>query len=88
MKGYCRMRIIETEVSVAADGKAMIELQLPWTVTAGRHRAIVVLDERQAADDGVPTDARVPVELPVHDCGPWPVGLCSQQEHLYVDRER
>jgi hypothetical protein len=80
------MRAIETEMSVAADGKAVIELQVPSTVTAGKHRAVVVLDERQADDDRLAT--RLPVELPVHDFGPWPAGLSLQREHLYGDQGR
>jgi hypothetical protein len=80
------MKAIETEMSVAADGRAVIELQLPLPVTAGRRRAIVMLDERQADDDRVP--ARLPVELPVHDFGPWPAGLSLQREQLYGDQGR
>jgi hypothetical protein len=80
------MRAIETEMSVAADGKAVIELQLPSTVTAGKHRAVVVLDERQADDDRAA--ARLPIDLPVHDFGPWPAGLSLQREQLYGDQGR
>jgi hypothetical protein len=80
------MKAIETEMSVAADGKAVIELQLPLPVTVGRHRAVVVLDERQADDDRAAV--RLPVELPVHDFGPWPVGLSLQREQLYGDQGR
>jgi hypothetical protein len=80
------MKAIETEMSVAADGRAVIELQLPSTVAAGKHRAVVVLDERRADDDRA--SARLPVELPVHDFGPWPAGLSLQREHLYGDQGR
>jgi len=82
------MRAIETEMSVAADGRAVIELQLPSTVTAGKHRAVVVLDERQTDDDRAAAAARFPVELPVHDFGPWPAGLSLQRENLYGDQGR
>ena len=82
------MRAIETEMSVAADGRAVIELQLPAAVTAGKHRAVVVLDERQADDDRTATAAHLPLDLPVHDFGPWPVGLSLQREHLYGDQGR
>ena len=81
------MRAIETEMSVAADGKAVIELQLPLTVTAGRHRAVVVLDERQADENRVASPI-CPVDLPVHDFGPWPVDLSLKREHLYGDQGR
>ncbi len=82
------MKAIETEMSVAADGRAVIELQLPLTVTAGKHRAVVLLDERQADDDRTATAATPPLDLPVHDFGPWPVGLSLQREHLYGDQGR
>jgi hypothetical protein len=81
------MRAIETEMSVAADGRAVIELQLPSTVTVGKHRAVVVLDERRADDDRTAA-ACLPVELPVHDFGPWLAGLSLQREHLYGDQGR
>jgi hypothetical protein len=82
------MRAIETEMSVAADGKAVIELQVPSTVTAGKHRAVVVLDERQADDDRAATVVHLPLDLPVHDFGPWPVGLSLQREQLYGEQGR
>jgi hypothetical protein len=81
------MRAIETEMSVAADGRAVIELQLP-AVTAGKHRAVVVLDERRTDEDRAAAVARSPVDLPVHDFGPWPAGLSLQREHLYGDEGR
>jgi hypothetical protein len=82
------MRAIETEMSVAADGKAVIELQLPAAVTAGKHRAVVVLDERRTDEDHPAVVANAPVDLPVHDFGPWPAGLSLQREHLYGDEGR
>jgi hypothetical protein len=82
------MRVIETEMSVAADGKAVIELQLPTTVTAGKHRAVVVLDERRTDEDRATAVASSPVDLPVHDFGPWPASLSLQREHLYGDQGR
>jgi hypothetical protein len=82
------MRAIETEMSVAVDGRAVIELQLPPTVTAGKHRAVVVLDERQADEDRAAPASHLPVDLPVHDFGPWPVGLSLQREQLYGDQGR
>jgi hypothetical protein len=82
------MRAIETEMSVAADGKAVIELQLPATVTAGKHRAVVVLDEGRTDEDRATAVPSSPVDLPVHDFGPWPAGLSLQREHLYGEQGR
>jgi hypothetical protein len=62
------MMAIETVVSVGTDGKAVIELQLPSSVPAGRHRVVVVVSESQAGTDR--TCERRAIDLPVHDCGP------------------
>ncbi len=82
------MRAIETEMSVAEDGSAVIQLQLPPTVTAGKHRAVVVLDEQRVDDDRAAAIAPPPVDLPAHDFGPWPGGLSLRREHLYGDEGR
>jgi hypothetical protein len=82
------MRAIETEMSVAADGKAVIVLQLPSTVTVGKHRAVVVLDARQTDEPRIAAESPLPVELPLHDFGPWPADLSLQREHLYGDQGR
>jgi hypothetical protein len=70
------------------DGKAVIVLQVPSTVSAGKHRAVVVLDEGQSDESRRAAEAPLPVELPVHDFGPWPAGLSLQREHLYGDQGR
>jgi hypothetical protein len=75
------VRAIETEMSVAEDGKAVIQLQLPPTVTVGKHRAVVVMDDHA-------TVVHAPFDLPVHDFGPWPVGLPLRRERLYGDEGR
>ena len=76
------MKTIETDIVVAADGKAVVELWLPPTVPPGKHRVLVMVDE---AGQAAPT---TPVELPVHDLGPWPANLSLNREDLYGDHGR
>jgi hypothetical protein len=82
------MRTIETDITVAPDGKAVVELQLPATVSAGKHRAVVVLDEGEADDRRTAAEARPSVEMPIHDFGPWPANLSLRREDLYGDHGR
>jgi len=82
------MRTIETDITVAPDGKAVVELQLPATVSAGKHRAVVMVDEAAVDDRLTTAKARPPIEMPVHDFGPWPADLSLRREDLYGDHGR
>lgn len=81
------MKAIETDIIVNSDGRARIELNLSPDVPPGRHRAVVVLDERP-----VPAAPRREgfslADFPVHDFGPWPEGLSLRRADLYGDDER
>lgn len=80
------MKTIETEVIVTQDGRIRIDLKLSENVPPGRHRAVVVLDERPA-----PSAPRVECSLadfPVHDLGPWPENLSLSRVDLYGEDER
>jgi hypothetical protein len=80
------MRTIETDVLVTRDGRARIELTLPEDIPPGRHRAVVVLDERplSMASSGIRSFA----DFPVHDFGPWPENLSLRRADLYGEDER
>jgi len=80
------MKTIETDVIVTQDGRIRIDLKLSKDVPPGRHRAVVVLDERPA-----PASSRVQSSLadfPVHDLGPWPENLSLRRADLYGEDER
>jgi len=83
------MRTIEVDITVAEGGKAALEIQLPADVPPGKHRAVMVLDERPA-ESVVPTppNGRPPLDFPVHDFGPWPENLSLRREDLYGDEGR
>ena len=76
------MRTIETTVLVDAERRAVVHL--PADVLPGAYRAVVVMEEASAVE-GQP---RLPLQLPVHDVGPWPEGLSLRREDMYGDDGR
>lgn len=83
------MKAIELDITIGQEGKAAIEIQVPADVEPGKHRAIVVLDER--ALDLSPSDQSStppPLDFPQHDFGPWPDNLSLRREDLYGDEGR
>jgi len=79
------MKTIETAISVNPDGSAVIELQLPRNVSAGVHRAVVIVDEQSAA--AVPSADALPDLLPLAFDG-WPKDCEFRREDLYGDNGR
>jgi hypothetical protein len=74
------MKAIETDVIVTQAGIGRIDLKLPMDVPLGRHRAVVVVDERP---DSTPSQReRSLADFPVHDPGPWPEGLSLRRADL------
>ena len=74
------MKSIETILTVGPDRTAVV--QLPDDVTPGRHAAVVLIDTGSVA----PEKAGGPLDLPVHDVGPWPAGdVTFRREDLYGD---
>ena len=80
------MKTFEADVVVSPDGRARIDLELPGDVLPGRHRAVVVLDERPATT--VPAAEHSLADFPVHDFGPWPESLSVRRVDLYGEDER
>ncbi len=79
------MRTIETAISVGPDGTAVIQLQVPRDVSAGVHRAVVIVEE-QPAVAGQPVDAP-PSLLPLTFEG-WPADCTFRREDMYGDDGR
>lgn len=73
------MKSIETILTVGPDRTAVV--QLPADVTPGRHAAVVLID----TDAMAPEKAGRPLDLPVHDVGPWPGDVTFRREDLYGD---
>jgi hypothetical protein len=79
------MRTIETAIFVNPDGSAVIELQLPGNVSAGVHRAVVIVEEQPVvAGQHVDTPPNL---LPLAFEG-WPKGCAFRREDLYGDDGR
>lgn len=79
------MKAIETSISVNPDGSAVIELKLPENVSAGVHRAVVIVEE-QPATAGSRVDT-LPDLLPMTFEG-WPRDCTFRREDLYGDDGR
>lgn len=77
------MKTIETDIFVTRDGRIRIDLKLSKDVPPGRHRAVVVLDERPALQAKISL-----ADFPVHDLGAWPEGLSLRRSDLYGEDER
>jgi hypothetical protein len=80
------MKTIETDVIVTQDGRVRIDLKLSTDVPPGRHRAVVVLDERPASP-ALRVESSL-ADFPVHDPGPWPENLSLTRADLYGEDER
>ncbi len=80
------MKTIETDVVVGRDGMARIDLKLPADVIPGRHRVVLVLDDR--AMPSADAASRSLLDFPIHDFGPWPEGLSLRRADLYGEDER
>ena len=61
-----------------------LRVVLPADVPIGRCTVALIID---APDEG-PLNARPPLDLPVHDFGPWPARDSLRREELYGDDGR
>jgi hypothetical protein len=74
------MGSIRIHIDVAPDGT--ITGKAPPGLKPGPHAAAV------AAEAPPRARAAGKLELPVHDCGPWPEGLSLRREDIYGDDGR
>ena len=79
------MKTIETAISVNPDGSAVVELQLPGNLSAGVHRAVVIVED-QPVVAGQIVDTP-PSLLPLAFEG-WPTDCVFRREDLYGDDGR
>jgi hypothetical protein len=75
------MKAIETTVTVHPGGHAT--LQMPTDLPPGEHSVLVILREHHNERPSWSS-----LELPLHDCGPWPTDLSLTREVLYGDDGR
>ena len=74
------MRTIQTAISVNSNGSAIVELQLPRDVSAGVHRAVVIVEDQAAVTSQC--DDTIPELLPLAFAG-WPKDCTFRREDLY-----
>jgi hypothetical protein len=79
------MRTIETDISVNPDGSAVLELQLSGSVSAGLHRAVVIVEEQPAM---VEQQTHTPWDLLPLTFEGWPEDCTFRREDLYDDDGR
>jgi hypothetical protein len=72
------MTVVLTRIRVAPD--VTISGQAPREVPPGEYQAPIQLPEAKPA--------RAPLDLPLHDCGPWPKGFAVRREEIYDDDGR
>jgi hypothetical protein len=78
------MTTIETAISVNPDGSAVLELQVPGNVSAGVHRAVVIVEEQSAAE----RHSDAPIDLLPLKFEGWPNNCTFRREDIYGDDER
>jgi hypothetical protein len=74
------MPVVNAKIRVDADGT--ISGKAPRGVPPGEYEAPIYVSERK------PRPKRKRLDLPLHDCGPWPEGLTARREEIYDDSGR
>lgn len=72
------MPVVLTRIRIAPDGT--ISGQAPREVPPGEYQAPIRLPDSQQPNP--------PLDLPLHDCGPWPAGFSVRREEIYEDDGR
>ncbi len=75
------MFTIKTQATVTPDGT--LTVHLPPDIPPGKHRIVLAIDEPP-----VTKSPRAPLNLPIHDSGPWPKRISLRREELYGDDGR
>jgi hypothetical protein len=71
------MSVVLARIRVAADGT--ISGRAPREVPPGEYQTPIRLPEARP---------RRPLDLPLHDCGPWPEDFSVRREEIYDDDGR
>jgi hypothetical protein len=74
------MPVVHATIRVDADGT--ISGKAPRGVPPGEYRAPIDVAEQK------PRRKRKRLDLPSHDCGPWPEGFTVRREEIYDDDGR
>lgn len=80
------MRAIETTVTVAADGTAI--LQLPADIAPGQHQVVVVINQQTNSSTASVQSSQSLSEFPVIHVGAWTETGTFRRQDLYGDDGR
>jgi hypothetical protein len=84
------MKTIETRATVTAEGKLIVPV--PPDIPPGEHRVVVVIEENMVHEHSDPIEgleaSQGSLDLPIHECGPWPADLTLRRQELYGEWER
>ena len=72
------MQAIQTVATVLEDGTLSVP-QLR-SLSPGRYEVVIIVNDAEPL-----LTHRPPLELPVHDSGPWPEGFTARREEIYDD---
>jgi hypothetical protein len=74
------MPVVHARIRVDADGT--ISGKAPQEVPPGDYEAPIEVVEPK------PRPRRKPLDLPLHDCGPWPEGFRVRRDEIYDEDGR
>jgi hypothetical protein len=75
------VKTVETELVVAENGDAILNLQLP-DVAPGEHRVVLMIDDRTITEAVAPILDFIPLAIP------WPTDSTFRREDIYGDDGR
>lgn len=78
------MRIVELVGTVTVERTLHLTVQLPFELSPGEHRIVVVID--QTPLDG--NETQTTLDFPVDNYDPWPAKLSLDREGLYDETGR
>ena len=70
------IRAIETTATLSDDGHMVVDAE---DLAPGEYRVIILIER-----EPVPGE-RSPLDLPIHDVGPWPDNLSLRRADIYDD---
>jgi hypothetical protein len=74
------MKTFESIASVTPDGSLVATI--PFLITPGKHKVVVVIDEKIAVSEPGP------FKFPVDNYGSWPESLSLSREDMYGEEGR
>ena len=74
------MPVVHATIRIDADGT--ISGKAPRGVPPGEYQAPIDISKQ------TPGPKRKRLDLPLHDCGPWPEGFAVRRDEIYDERGR